>query len=186
MRSRRHGMARGVHQGLWGFVLVLTVSLPSPLIAATVAIPHQFSNGAMADANEVNANFTVLADGVNDNDSRIQALEDTIQTLQATLVAAMDVITALQSGQSTAQSNIAALHEKSPCSFWRGTSIAKSGSAAESSTASSSSRRASSTFSRSFSFTSTPDPMAHRRIDFEERIPLQPARQPTCFAHPSS
>lgn len=36
----------------------------APLVALAVTLPHSFTNGTVADANEVNANFTALADGV--------------------------------------------------------------------------------------------------------------------------
>jgi hypothetical protein len=58
--------------------LVMFVALAVPLTAyaATIGVPNVFSNGTVADADEVNTNFTVLTDESNDQDSRITALEN--------------------------------------------------------------------------------------------------------------
>jgi len=52
---------------------MLCASLPGR--ADQVSVPHIFVNGQSADANEVNANFSVLADESNDQDQRIDSLE---------------------------------------------------------------------------------------------------------------
>ncbi len=49
---------------------------PSAAFADTLAVPHTFTNGEVADANEVNANFDAVKTEVDDNDSRIDALLD--------------------------------------------------------------------------------------------------------------
>jgi len=59
-------------------VLPLLAFLPLALtgaLAGSVSLPHEFQPGTPADANEVNANFTALAEEVNDNHVRIKALE---------------------------------------------------------------------------------------------------------------
>lgn len=53
------------------FALALAALVPAAVIAGSVVLPHSFSNGVIADANEVNANFTALATAVNDNDARL-------------------------------------------------------------------------------------------------------------------
>lgn len=42
--------------------------------ASSITIPNSFTNGTVADAGEVNANFTAVETGVDDNDLRIDAL----------------------------------------------------------------------------------------------------------------
>lgn len=56
-------------------LLSALVVVPIGLAASAITLPHLFSNGAMADASQVNANFTTLAGGVNANDARITAIE---------------------------------------------------------------------------------------------------------------
>jgi len=55
------------------FFLILTTF---PAYADTVTVPNVFSNGAVADANAVNANFSALASESNENDARIAAIEN--------------------------------------------------------------------------------------------------------------
>lgn len=52
---------------LFGCSLALSAS---SLCAANLALPHQFSNGQVADATEVNANFQSLADAIDQVNSR--------------------------------------------------------------------------------------------------------------------
>ena len=51
---------------LWARRLLVTALLAIPLAtwAATLTVPYVFTNGTIADANEVNANFTTLADAM--------------------------------------------------------------------------------------------------------------------------
>lgn len=53
--------------------------------AGDVSIPNTFVNGNVADANEVNANFDAVAGEINDNDARLDLLEQDIvlEPLQA-------------------------------------------------------------------------------------------------------
>ena len=52
----------------WLTHLAVTAILVVPLAAvAAVILPHTFINGTVADANEVNANFSALVDGVSSN-----------------------------------------------------------------------------------------------------------------------
>ena len=43
--------------------------------AATVSLPYSFTNGTIADADHVNANFGALVAESNDQDSRLSVLE---------------------------------------------------------------------------------------------------------------
>lgn len=59
-------------------VLPLALSLallPTLVYGSQVALPHLFTNGDLADADDVNANFSALADAVNDNDGRLSRME---------------------------------------------------------------------------------------------------------------
>jgi hypothetical protein len=52
-----------------------TVCVPSLLVAASVDGLTSFTNGTVADADQVNDNFTILDDAVDDNHARLTALE---------------------------------------------------------------------------------------------------------------
>ena len=59
----------------WAPALVAALVLvPAFVFASQASLPHTFTNGAIADANEVNANFNALAAAINDNDMRIRSL----------------------------------------------------------------------------------------------------------------
>jgi hypothetical protein len=45
--------------------------IPLAAYAGSVMLPNTFTNGTIADADQVNANFSALAGAVNDNDTRI-------------------------------------------------------------------------------------------------------------------
>jgi hypothetical protein len=51
------------------------ICLPLAVLAGPVGSLTTFSNGTVADANEVNANFSAIRTAVDDNDSRITSLE---------------------------------------------------------------------------------------------------------------
>jgi len=51
------------------------VLVPLAVYASTLSVPHSFVNGTIADAGEMNANFAAVEAAVNDNHSRISALE---------------------------------------------------------------------------------------------------------------
>ena len=59
----------------FGLLLLLTLG-PYAVFADTLAVPHTFTNGEVADANEVNANFNAVKTEVDDNDGRIDTLLD--------------------------------------------------------------------------------------------------------------
>ena len=60
---------------LSGLFTIVTLAITSPIDASEVSIPHQFEAKTTAKAADVNANFDVLKEGVNDNNNRITALE---------------------------------------------------------------------------------------------------------------
>jgi hypothetical protein len=74
-------------------LLCATVIIPMVTYAAVIGAPYTFSNGTIADATEVNANFSALVTESNDQNSRLAALE-----------ASMAVIPTLQ-GQVTANTS---------------------------------------------------------------------------------
>lgn len=60
----------------WIPTLVVTlVLLPVVGFASQASLPNVFVNGTVADADQVNANFNALVTAVNDNDTRVTALE---------------------------------------------------------------------------------------------------------------
>lgn len=80
------------HSGL----LAVSAFMSQSLHAGSVSIPNSFTAGEPAVAAEVNANFDAVKTAVDDNDSRIAALEATIATLQETVTAQAATITSLQ------------------------------------------------------------------------------------------
>ncbi len=67
---RRRSAPRWLRVGL-----ALAVLVPTAAWAGQVVGLITFVNGDPADADEVNANFSALTTAVNDNDTRLQALE---------------------------------------------------------------------------------------------------------------
>ena len=64
---------------LAGVAVLAVAALPLAALAAQIVLPHTFSNGTPADADEVNENFDVLVVESNDQDDRIGALETGVQ-----------------------------------------------------------------------------------------------------------
>jgi hypothetical protein len=56
------------------------VVIPLAAYAGTIATPNTFTNGTVADAGEVNANFSAVETAVNDNDARITTAQGTADT----------------------------------------------------------------------------------------------------------
>ncbi|MHC4109241.1 MAG: hypothetical protein ACYSTY_14260, partial [Planctomycetota bacterium] len=56
-------------------LVVAVVAIPLAAYAATVSVPYNFVNGTVADATEVNANFSALVAESNAQDARLTALE---------------------------------------------------------------------------------------------------------------
>lgn len=68
---------------LWACTLSLalagflaTIAAPFSAGASAVVVPHLFTNGQVADADSINANFDVLATAINGHDTRIATLEN--------------------------------------------------------------------------------------------------------------
>jgi hypothetical protein len=61
--------------------LSLVLGVPAWLLAGTLNVPHEFVNGEIADAEEMNANFAAVKESVDDNDTRIEALEKTVASI---------------------------------------------------------------------------------------------------------
>ena len=83
--------------------LVLLV-IPLAVAAGTVTVPNTFTNGTVADADEVNANFGAVKTAVDDNDGRITTLEG-LQPLVSCVVRTAGptpalVMVACQSGET--------------------------------------------------------------------------------------
>lgn len=79
--------------------------MSSQLEASELTIPNSFSAGTRAVAADVNANFTAVSGAVNDNDTRLAALEASIVILQASLVASNQRIDNLELQLTAVQSN---------------------------------------------------------------------------------
>lgn len=73
--------------------------------AGEVTIPNTFTADTPAIAAEVNANFTAVKTAVDDNDSRMAALETALAALQATVTAQATTISALQSDLAAVQTS---------------------------------------------------------------------------------
>jgi len=90
------------------------VAVAAVSYAATVSVPYTFVNGTVADATEVNANFSALVTESNAQDSRLATLEASMATVQgqvavntADIGAVESDVTTLQSGVATNTSDIA-------------------------------------------------------------------------------
>lgn len=70
LRKRRPGLALPL--------LLVLVVLPLTVAAATINVPHIFSNGTVADANEINQNFGVLVTESNAQDIRLSSVESSV------------------------------------------------------------------------------------------------------------
>ena len=62
------------HSTLSISLFVLALLVPIAGYAASVAVPNVFTNGTIADADEVNANFDAVAVAINDNDTKVDAV----------------------------------------------------------------------------------------------------------------
>ena len=77
MRTEHSALTHG-----FGLTLVL-LAIPLAVAAGTLAVPNTFTNGTVADADEVNANFGSVKAAVDDNDSRITAAQATADAAAA-------------------------------------------------------------------------------------------------------
>lgn len=63
-----------------GLVALVLVAVPLALVAGTVPSLIQFTNGGLANADDVNRNFSDIAGAVDDNANRLSVLEDAFLT----------------------------------------------------------------------------------------------------------
>jgi len=73
------------------FALALVLATPVivralPPVSYPVTLPHSFSNGAIADATEVNDNFVAIRDAINDLDLRLSAVQSTFTSTSNLMV----------------------------------------------------------------------------------------------------
>ncbi len=66
-------------------LVAAAITIPAGVWGRNVTVPHKFKNGEIADADEVNANFDELAEGINDNDRRLQSQESTLSEILSLL-----------------------------------------------------------------------------------------------------
>lgn len=66
-----------------GFLAGLALAVPVGIVASTLTIPHAFTNNTVADAAQVNQNFGAVKGAVDDNATRIAALEAKVAALEA-------------------------------------------------------------------------------------------------------
>jgi hypothetical protein len=92
------------------FLILLQTTLLLGLLwtkawAGSVTLPHSFTAGTPAVAAEVNTNFTAIETEMNDNDSRIAALESALTALQAR-------VSSLEAANSSLEGQVAALENQ--------------------------------------------------------------------------
>lgn len=80
------------------FVYMFLAIFLAPVVAtaSSVTLPHTFQSNKTAKASEVNANFSTAVTGINDNDSRVTALEAAVNALQTTVAGLQTDNTALK------------------------------------------------------------------------------------------
>jgi hypothetical protein len=75
-------LTRALYAPKLRFLLICAdIVLSTAAYAAVVGVPNTFSNGTIADANEVNANFDVLVSESNDQDARLASLGASLAAL---------------------------------------------------------------------------------------------------------
>jgi hypothetical protein len=57
-------------------LMCASAMIPAAAYAAVIGVPNTFTNGTIADANDVNANFSALVNESNAQDARLTALEE--------------------------------------------------------------------------------------------------------------
>jgi hypothetical protein len=81
LRSRAR--ARTASRWLAGALALAVIGVPGTAWAATISVPYSFSNGTIADATRVNANFGTLVTESNAQDGRIGSLETDLAAHEA-------------------------------------------------------------------------------------------------------
>jgi len=88
-----------------GAVLLLATLNCHPAHAGSVTVPNTFTADTPAVASQVNGNFSAVKTAVDDNDSRIAALETTVASLQSLVQSQASTISSLQSELAAVQGN---------------------------------------------------------------------------------
>ncbi|MEZ5439776.1 MAG: hypothetical protein R3F12_15690 [Lysobacteraceae bacterium] len=96
------------------FIRLFLLTAPFALACGTsrageLVIPHSFSANTPAVAAQVNANFSATKTAVDDNDTRIAALEAALTTLQGNLAVAQGQIASMQNTITAQATTIATL-----------------------------------------------------------------------------
>lgn len=91
------------------FALLAALAIvPAAAYAAVISVPNTFSNGTVADANEVNANFDTLVIESNDQHTRLVAVEAQVAA-NASSIATNTTVIATQGGSiATLQTDVGA------------------------------------------------------------------------------
>lgn len=95
--------ARGRRIALFAAV---AACLPIAVYAATLSIPNEFSNGTIADADEVNQNFQSIATESNAQDVRLAQLEAALAALDIQVASTSADVSNLQSTQILCASQV--------------------------------------------------------------------------------
>lgn len=101
MRTVIPGLAKARLKGVWGIAILVMIVAPASLGAAPVGSLTQFEDGTVAKAADVNNNFNVIKTAVDDNNTRIKALEDVgsekrIKELEDKVKSLEEIVTMLQ------------------------------------------------------------------------------------------
>ena len=84
-------------------LMLVLVAVPLVVVAGEVMLPNTFTNGTVADADEVNANFDEIETEVNDNDSRITAAQSTADAATTDAAAAQSTADSAVTDAAAAQ-----------------------------------------------------------------------------------
>lgn len=93
------------------FFILLSALIPCH--AAEVTIPNTFQSGSTAVAAQVNGNFSAVKNAVDDNDSRVAALEALVATLSETVAAQQTRIAELEESEVMALGSYITVDEDS-------------------------------------------------------------------------
>ena len=89
-------------------LMLVLVAIPLAVVAGTVTQPHTFTNGTVADADEVNENFTAVKTAVDDNDARTTSAQSTADSAASTAATAQSTATTASTNATAASSAAAA------------------------------------------------------------------------------
>jgi len=90
---------------IMGLVAACGFVFTNSVMSGQVGSINSFSSGTVAVAADVNANFTEQTSQINDNDSRVVALEAALASLQSIVTAQAAIISNLQSSQTAIENS---------------------------------------------------------------------------------